>query len=69
MEGHVDKAELVKWWDLLDDLMRTMLRNKDLAASLEIARTLRHPDAEWLASLFLLAPARRKTTWCACSEL
>jgi TPR repeat protein len=43
----MDQAELIKWWDLLD-----MWEKVDFATQLQAARECRHPDAQWLASLF-----------------
>jgi TPR repeat protein len=40
-------AELIKWWDVLD-----MWEKVDVATQLQKARECRHPDAQWLASLF-----------------
>jgi TPR repeat protein len=44
----VDGAELINWWDALDDLS-----SGDAAVErcLHVARNFSHPDAQWLASL------------------
>jgi hypothetical protein len=47
-EGHgLDKAELIKWWDVLDALVIGQF-----ASALQRARDCRHPDAIWLVALF-----------------
>jgi TPR repeat protein len=43
-----DKAELIKWWDAIDMLSSSGGVEKGLNA----ARECKHPDAQWLASLF-----------------
>jgi TPR repeat protein len=49
----VEVAEQIKWWDVLDALATTAYqRNADFADELQRARECRHPDAQWLASLF-----------------
>jgi hypothetical protein len=55
MASGVETAELIKWWDVLYDLVST----SDVAAEVEKARACRHPDAQWLASLF---PASESVT-------
>ncbi len=42
-----DRAELVKWWDILDAHSEDTCQN-----TVRRARENRHPDAVWLASLF-----------------
>jgi hypothetical protein len=44
----VERAELIKWWDALDALPS----NDEVESGLQMARECRHPDAQWLASLF-----------------
>jgi hypothetical protein len=51
----VDVAEQIRWWDILELLSRSWTRSLGVA----IARTCRHPDAQWLASLF---PAEESAT-------
>ena len=41
----VDRAELVKWWDVVDDLAGSFWRSQDLRRGLEMARDGRHPEA------------------------
>jgi TPR repeat protein len=48
----LDKAELTKWWDVLDVLDVLEHHGCDVEKALRIARESRHPDAVWLASLF-----------------
>jgi TPR repeat protein len=49
--GCSDRAELIKWWDALHCL--GLLRGPDeVEEGLQMARDSRHPDAQWLASLF-----------------
>jgi hypothetical protein len=45
--GGVDRAELIKWLDTLDSVPYV-----EAKLVLEKARNIRHPDAQWLASLF-----------------
>jgi hypothetical protein len=42
-----DGSELIKWWSVFD-----MLYAHCIDKALQTARECRHPDAEWLASLF-----------------
>jgi hypothetical protein len=44
--------ELIKWWDALECVAVHLVR-KDVERCLSLARECRHPDAQWLASLFL----------------
>jgi hypothetical protein len=46
-----DTAEQIKWWDALDVLLGSWRKVK-IAKGLQMARECRHPDAQWLASLF-----------------
>jgi TPR repeat protein len=50
MSDKGDKAEQIMWWDVLDVLEQQEERHVDKA--LQMARECRHPDAQWLASLF-----------------
>jgi hypothetical protein len=47
----VDKAELIKWCDALDELAGS-LRPIDVVKGLQMARECQHPNAVWLSSLF-----------------
>jgi hypothetical protein len=44
----MERADLFKWWDALDEMGKT----EDAEKTLQLARESRHPDALWLASLF-----------------
>jgi tetratricopeptide (TPR) repeat protein len=46
----VDDAELVEWFDVLDELVEW--RPVDVEKLLQLARKCQHPDARWLAALF-----------------
>jgi hypothetical protein len=48
----VDRADWIKWWDALDVLLGEWVGVPDIARGLQMARACRHPDAQWLASLF-----------------
>jgi hypothetical protein len=48
MNSGVPLEEWIKWWDVLDALPDA----KGLTVGLRMARYCRHPDAQWLASLF-----------------
>jgi hypothetical protein len=48
MNGVVDMAEQIKWWDALF----THWDRTNVQAGLQKARDGQHPDAQWLASLF-----------------
>jgi hypothetical protein len=43
----VDKADHIKWWDALD-----LLWIGETAKAMELARSSKHPDAQWLVGLF-----------------
>jgi hypothetical protein len=43
-----DLAEQIKWWDARDILPQRRV----VEDALQLARECRHPDAQWLASLF-----------------
>ncbi len=43
----VDKAELIKWWDTLDAIATV-----DASRLLQVLRECKHPDGQWLVSLF-----------------
>jgi hypothetical protein len=47
----VDKAELIKWFDVLDKLAEDG-RALDVDRLLQMARECQHPDSQWLAALF-----------------
>jgi hypothetical protein len=47
----VDRAEQIKWWDVLD-LLGMMWEADQVEEALQMARECRHPDAQWLAALF-----------------
>jgi TPR repeat protein len=49
--GGVQMAEQIKWWDTLETLGGTW-GPPNVARGLKLARESRHPDAQWLASLF-----------------
>jgi hypothetical protein len=46
-----EEAELIKWWDVLDELVK-MSDCPDKSPELQMVRECQHPDALWLASLF-----------------
>ena len=48
----VPLVELFKWLDVRDTLLGANERKQDIAAALALARDCKHPDAEWLASIF-----------------
>jgi hypothetical protein len=48
--GDIDKTELIKWFDILDELTASR-RNGKLAKVMSLLRGCSHPDAWWLASL------------------
>jgi hypothetical protein len=48
----VDRADQIKWWDVLDKLGSPKLSAGGADEALQTARALQHPDAQWLASLF-----------------
>jgi hypothetical protein len=47
----MDRAEQIKWWDAVD-LIVGKYGLVDTMRAVEMARECRHPDAQWLASLF-----------------
>jgi hypothetical protein len=49
--GGVEIEEQIKWWDALETL-GGMWGPPNVARGLKLARECRHPDAQWLASLF-----------------
>jgi hypothetical protein len=51
VSGFADKAELIKWWDALDELTGDWAI-ADATRALQLARECRHPDAQWFSSLF-----------------
>jgi hypothetical protein len=46
-----DRAEQIKWWNVIDT-MAGRLGDADAVKGLRMARECRHPDAQWLVSLF-----------------
>ncbi len=44
--------ELFKWLDVRDTLLGENKKKKNITAALALARDCKHPDAEWLASIF-----------------
>ena len=47
-----DTAELFKWLDVRDTLLGDNYKAQDITAALALARDCKHPDAEWLTSIF-----------------
>jgi hypothetical protein len=50
----VDRAELIKWWDLLDGIVQHGMRSVEFAQHVEMVRECLHSAAQWLARLFPL---------------
>ena len=48
----VPLVELFKWLDIRDTLLGDNLKEGDIATALLLIRDCKHPDAEWLASIF-----------------
>jgi hypothetical protein len=58
----IDKAEWIKWWDVLSDVVdfgepmededEDFIPEPDVMKALDRARECQHPDAQWLVSLF-----------------
>ncbi len=48
----VPLAELLKWLDIRDTLLGQNSKKQDITAALALARDCKHPDAEWLTSIF-----------------
>ena len=48
----VSLVELFKWLDVRDTLLGGNKRKQDITAALALARDCKHPDAEWLTSIF-----------------
>ncbi len=48
----VPLVELFKWLDVRDTLLGENEREQDITAALALARDCKHPDAEWLTSIF-----------------
>ncbi len=48
----VPLVELFKWLDVRDILLGHNFKKQDIAAALALARDCKHPDAEWLTSVF-----------------
>ena len=48
----VPLVELFKWLDVRDTLLGENYKKQDITAALALARDCKHPDAEWLTSIF-----------------
>ena len=48
----VPLVELFKWLDVRDTLLGENSKKQDIASALARARDCKHPDAEWLTSIF-----------------
>ncbi len=48
----VPLVELFKWLDVRDTLLGQNCKEQDITAALALARDCKHPDAEWLTSIF-----------------
>ena len=48
----VPLVELFKWLDICDTFLGQNLKQQDITAALALARDCKHPDAEWLTSIF-----------------
>ena len=48
----VPLVELFKWLDIRDTLLGENYKEQDISAALALARDCKHPDAEWLTSIF-----------------
>ena len=48
----IDFVELFKWLDVRDTFLGENNKEQDITAALALARDCRHPDAEWLSSIF-----------------
>ncbi len=48
----VPLVELFKWLDVRDTLLGDNFKKQDITAALALARDCKHPDAEWLTSIF-----------------
>ncbi len=48
----VPLVELLKWLEVRDTLLAANERKRDITAALALARDCKHPDAEWLTSIF-----------------
>ncbi len=48
----VPLVELFKWLDVRDTFLGQNGRKQDITAALALARDCKHPDAEWLTSIF-----------------
>jgi hypothetical protein len=48
----VDREEKIQWWDAQDALINACRAGYCLDKEMETLRECRHPDAQWLASLF-----------------
>ncbi len=48
----VPLVELFKWLDVRDTLLGDNCKKQDITKALFLARDCKHPDAEWLTSIF-----------------
>ena len=48
----VPLVELFKWLDIRDTLLGQHYKKQDIRAAFALARECKHPDAEWLTSIF-----------------
>ncbi len=48
----VPLVELFKWLDVRDTLLGENYKKQDITAALALARDCKHPDTEWLTSIF-----------------
>ncbi len=48
----VPLPELFKWLDIRDKLLGRCYKEQDITSALALARDCKHPDAEWLTSIF-----------------
>ena len=48
----VPLVELLKWLDVRDTFLGDNCKKQDIANALALARDCKHPDAEWLTSIF-----------------
>ncbi len=48
----VPLVELFKWLDVRDTFLGNNFKEQDITTALALARDCKHPDAEWLASIF-----------------
>jgi hypothetical protein len=53
-----ERAELIKWWDVVDLIVGAPFVASNIDAGLRFARECAHEDARWLVSLFPEGPLR-----------